>query len=138
MSERAFRNLPSELFLDQRPQALTEEEERLKREIYEKLQPRRRTYIDRIGYENWDPFQKPKEPLDMRTDVGRRTVDQLLKAFLEEAGRHRNVDAAYGAAAAECALGMVTRNERYLAIFDFCCWYREMLEAEAGRRKPVA
>ena len=37
-----------------------EEREALKKAIYEQLSPRRRKYIDRVGYEAWDPFQDPK------------------------------------------------------------------------------
>ena len=39
-----------------------EEQEKQKRAIYESLSPRRKKFIDRIGYEKWDPFQEPKDP----------------------------------------------------------------------------
>ena len=47
------------MFRDSTKQELTEEQEQLKREIYERMNPRRRKFIDRIGYDEWDPFQKP-------------------------------------------------------------------------------
>ena len=31
----------------------------LKRTIFEKLKPRRRKFIEKIGYDAWDPFQEP-------------------------------------------------------------------------------
>ena len=65
------------------PQNLTTEQETLKRQIYEKMRPTRRKFVDRIGYENWDPFQEPNHPLDMRVDAGMRTTEQLLNAFLQ-------------------------------------------------------
>ena len=57
----------------------TAEEEKLKRDLYEKIPPRRRKFIDRIGYENWDPFPEPNEPIEIRTDVTKRTAQQLLQ-----------------------------------------------------------
>lgn len=56
------------MFRDSTKQELTEEQEQLKREIYERMNPRRRKFIDRIGYDEWDPFQKPNDPMDIRVD----------------------------------------------------------------------
>ena len=64
-----YGSIPATVFRDGTPQQLTDEQEALKLEIYERMNPRRRKFVDRIGYDNWDPFQKPNEPLDMRTDV---------------------------------------------------------------------
>ena len=54
-----LRFIPATVFRDGTPQRLNEEQEQLKREIYERMNPRRRKFVDRIGYDNWDPFQKP-------------------------------------------------------------------------------
>lgn len=40
------------------------------------MNPRRRKFVDRIGYDNWDPFQKPNDPLDVRLDVTKRTTQR--------------------------------------------------------------
>ena len=40
------------MFRDSTRQELTEEQEKLKREIYERMNPRRRKFIDRIGYDD--------------------------------------------------------------------------------------
>ena len=58
-SELSF--IPATVFRDGTPQRLNEEQEQLKREIYERMNPRRRKFVDRIGYDNWDPFQKPND-----------------------------------------------------------------------------
>ena len=70
-SELSF--IPATVFRDGTPQRLNEEQEQLKREIYERMNPRRRKFVDRIGYDNWDPFQKPNDPLDVRLDVTKRS-----------------------------------------------------------------
>lgn len=74
-----------------------------KREIYERMNPRRRKFVDRIGYDNWDPFQKPNEPLDMRTDVSKRTTQQLVNEFLRDAAKKGPYGKAYSKGATECA-----------------------------------
>ena len=53
----------------EKPRELTAEEEKLKRELYERISPRRRKFIDRIGYDKWDPFPQPNDPVEIRPDV---------------------------------------------------------------------
>ena len=65
------------MFRDSTKQELTEEQEQLKREIYERMNPRRRKFIDRIGYDEWDPFQKPNDPMDIRVDPSIRGVAEF-------------------------------------------------------------
>ncbi len=125
-----FGSIPATVFRDGTPQQLTEEQEALKREIYEKMHPRRRKFVDRIGYDNWDPFQKPNDPLDLRTDVTRRTTQQLVNEFLRYAAKKGAYGKDYSKGAVECALGVVNRDEKYLGIFDFCNWYCELLKKE--------
>lgn len=122
--------IPATVFRDGTPQTLTDEQEQLKREIYEKMNPRRRKFVDRIGYDNWDPFQKPNDPLDIRLDVTKRTTQQLVREFLQLAASKGQYSNDYGRGALECALGVVNRDEKYLGIFDFCLWYHELLKKE--------
>ena len=119
------------IYRDGAPRTLTAEQEALKREIYERMAPRRRKFIDRIGYENWDPFQKPNDPLDIRLDITKRTTQQLVREFLQQAGdRDERFGNDYRRGALECALGIVNRDEKYLGIFDFCLWYHALLKQE--------
>ena len=119
------------IYRDGAPQALTEEQEALKRELYEKMPARRRKFIERIGYAQWDPFQKPNDPLELRLDVTKRTTQQLVREFLQQAAdREKRLGNDYRRGALECALGVVNRDEKYLGIFDFCLWYHKLLQKE--------
>jgi hypothetical protein len=120
---------PSDL-LDQRAERVfTPEEEEQKRHFYEHISPRRRRFVDRIGYENWDPFAAPKEPMDLRTDISRRTVQELVQDFMKTAvGRMHGGEYARGAT--DCAVGIVAGDEKYRGVLDFCVWYHEMLQKE--------
>lgn len=111
------------------PQTGDAEYEALKREMYEKLPPRRRVFIDRIGYDAWDPFQKPNDPMDIRLDVTKRTTQQLVRKFLQYT-EEKDVGNDYRRGALECALGLVNRDEKYLGILDFCLWYAALLKEE--------
>ena len=80
-------NVHASMYRDGAPQELTPEQEASKRKMYEKLKPRGRKYVDRIGYENWDPFMKPNDPLDIRQDVTKRTTQELVREFLQTVAR---------------------------------------------------
>ena len=117
------------LFEEEAPRDLTAEQARLKREIYEKMHPRRRKFVDRLGYDLWDPFQDPKDPLDIRTERSQRTAQDLLDEF-SRAHADASRDRAYRAGAVECAIGIINKDEKYQGIFDFCLWYHDLLKKE--------
>lgn len=117
------------LFAEEQPRELNAEEQRLKQEIYEKMNPRRRKFVDRLGYDLWDPFQSPKDPLDMRTERSQRTAQDLLNEFSRAKGMAAR-DKSYRAGAMECAFGIINKDEKYQGIFDFCLWYHDLLQEE--------
>lgn len=122
-----------QLFLPETPTALNEEQKRLKKEIYERMNPRRRKFIDKIGFDQWDPFQEPKEPLDMRKDRTNRTLQELIRDFMRQNNGSER-DLAWQKGAMECALGIIRRDEKYQGIFDFCLWYQKLLHGVINER----
>ncbi len=123
----------SSIFREEAPRELSPEQLELKRQIYEKMNPRRRKFIERIGYERWDPFQPPNDPLDIRTDLSQRTAQDLLGAFARECGAAKK-GRGYQKGVEECALGVINKDEKYQGIFDFCLWYHELLQREGHLR----
>ena len=119
-------------------------EEAQKRFMYEKMSPRRRKFVDRIGYENWDPFQAPKEPLDVRKESTGRTGHELVRDFMKSRARQsgrldraaspdprgQEAEAAYAQGVLECAISMVKGDEKFRGIYDFCLWYSEQIKDE--------
>lgn len=126
----------TDLFQELSSQELSKEQELLKRQIYEKMSHRRRKFVDRIGYEQWDPFQAPNEPLDMRRDATRRTAQELVREF-SRAHSGREKSPAWLKGAQDCALAVIIHDERYQGIYDFCLWYHELLQKE-GMLPPGA
>ena len=120
---------PSDLLIQGMPRTFTPEEEEQKRIFYEGMSPRRRRFVDRMGFDNWDPFAGPKEPMDLRTDQTRRTVQELVRDFMKSSmGQMHGGEYARGAT--ECALGIVAGQEKYQGVLDFCVWYYELLKKE--------
>ena len=108
---------------------LDEKEAVQKRAIYEAMSARGKKYVASVGYDAWDPFQEPKEPLDIRQDVTKRTTQELIRAFLQEKASE-GAGNIYGQGALECALGIVNKDERIRGMFDFCLWYEALLRRE--------
>lgn len=121
---------PSELLDAPRAaRVFSPEEEAQKRHFYESMSPRRRKFVDRIGFAVWDPFEAPKEPMDIRTDITQRTVQELVRDFLRSVSQEMH-GGEYARGVTECAQGIVARQEKYLGILDFCAWYHELLQKE--------
>ena len=106
-----------------------EESEGRKRAIFDAMSPRRQKHILKKGYEAWDPFQEPKDPIDIRRDPSRRTVHMLVDEFIMAQGV-QNTSSTYRRGVLEIALGIVNRDERYQGMYEFSCWYRELLKKE--------
>ena len=120
----------SSLFGKEEPaRQFSPEEDEQKRLFYEKMSPRRRRFIDRIGFANWDPFEAPKEPMDIRIDGTGRTIQQLVNEFLQSPlAEHQEGEFARGAL--ECAFGLVNNEEKHRGAFAFSIWYHNLLEKE--------
>jgi hypothetical protein len=91
-----------------------EEAAERKRVIYESLAPRNRRYIDRIGYEKWDPFEEPKEPIEIRKDATKRTSQQLVREFLQSCPME-DYSNTYGRGVLDMCIGIINNDERYKA-----------------------
>jgi len=112
------------------PKTLTPEEEACKRAIYDKIPPRRRRFIDKMGYDNWDPFQKPFDPIDIRIDSSKRTSQQLMQEFLQSLPAGSPVSTDYSQGAWEMCVGVINASERFKGMFDFVQWYARVLDKE--------
>jgi hypothetical protein len=112
--------------MDKLPKA---EVELRKRAVFEAMSPRRQKHIEKMGYDRWDPFQEPNDPIDIRRDSTKRTTQQLVREFLQsiEGDHYTN---SFGQGAFDIAMGIVNKDERYRGMFEFACWYRDLVERE--------
>jgi len=112
------------------PKTLTPDEEAHKRAIYDKIPQRRRKFIDKMGYDNWDPFQKPFDPIDMRIDTSKRTSQQLMRDFMQSLPPGTPVSTDFSQGAWELCVGMINGADRFKGMFAFVQWYAELLKKE--------
>ncbi|MBW2250098.1 MAG: hypothetical protein JRF60_05585 [Deltaproteobacteria bacterium] len=60
-----------------------EEVEQRKKAVFDAMSPRRQKHILKKGYDKWDPFEEPKDPIDIRKDQTKRTTQELVREFLQ-------------------------------------------------------
>ena len=104
-----------------------EEEEKRKGAIFEGMSPRRQKHILKKGYEKWNPFLEPKDPIDIRKDKTKRTTQQLVREFLQTKSSE-DYSNAYGGGVFEMCLGIVNDDDKYKGMLEFSIWYRELLK----------
>ncbi|MGD9973348.1 MAG: hypothetical protein AB7S77_09830 [Desulfatirhabdiaceae bacterium] len=110
-----------------------EQEDVRKKAIFDSMSPRRQQHIQKKGYEKWDPFCEPKDPIDIRRDKTKRTTQMLVREFLQTRLTD-DYSNAYGSGVLEIALGIINDDDRYKGMYDFSCWYRDLLIRE---EKPI-
>ncbi|QGY41769.1 hypothetical protein GM415_17120 [Pseudodesulfovibrio cashew] len=103
-----------------------EEIEERKQYMYGKMSKRRRKFVDRMGYENWDPFAAPFDPIDIRQDRTGFTSDQLSHMFVRASGQNKNQE--YIDAVNEFNVMLVMNFEKVRPVFEYCLWYAEHLK----------
>lgn len=106
-----------------------EEEQKRKKAIFESMSPRRQKHIIKKGYDTWDPFQEPKDPIDIRKDKTKRTTQELFRAFLQSKS-DENYSNAYGSGVFEMCHGIINDDDKYKGMFEFSIWYQELLKRE--------
>lgn len=112
----------------------SKEEAFRKQAIFDSMAPRRQKQILKRGFDKWDPFQEPKDPIDIRQDKTKRTSQVLIREFLQTLDSD-NYSTDYANGAFEICLGIINENEKYQGMFDFSCWYRELLIREGFENK---
>ncbi len=112
-----------------------EEAESRKKAVFDSMSPRRQKHIlGKMGYEKWDPFQEPKDPIDIRRDQSKRTTQMLVREFLQSR-TFEGYSNSYGSGVLELCMGLMNDDERFRGMFEFSCWYRDLLESEKAEKE---
>lgn len=106
-----------------------EEIEERKKAIFDAMGKRGQKQILKKGYEDWDPFQEPKDPIDIRKDKTRRTSQDLIREFLTRIDPDE-YDNTFAQGAFEMCLGIINNDEKIKGMFKFACWYDALLKKE--------
>jgi hypothetical protein len=106
-----------------------EEEKKRKKAIFDSMSPRNQKHILKKGYDQWNPFQEPKDPIDIRKDKSKRTSQMLIREFLQSKDQETYSNA-FGNGAVEICLGVINDDDKYWGMYEFSCWYRDLLLKE--------
>ena len=107
-----------------------EETEQRKKAVFDSMSSRRQKHIlKKVGYDKWDPFEEPKDPIDIRKDKSCRTTQQLVREFLQSRSAEEYSNS-YGRGALEMALGIINNEDRVIGMYDFAIWHRDLLKKE--------
>ena len=107
----------------------SQEVEDRKKAVFDSMSPRLQKHILKKGYDKWDPFQEPKDPIDIRKDKTKRTTQMLVREFLQsrDAEDYSN---AYGRGVLEMSVGIINDDDRFLGMYEFVRWHQELLKKE--------
>ena len=108
---------------------MSQEASARKKAIFDSMSPRGQKRILKRGYDKWDPFEEPKDPIDIRRDKTKRTTQQLVREFLQNCGREQYSNA-YGRGVLEMALGIINEDDRFIGMYEFSRWYEGQLRQE--------
>ena len=108
---------------------LSPEEQARKRAIFDSMSARRQKQIRKRGYDKWNPFQEPKDPIDIRKDRTKRTTQMLVREFLQSR-TFDDYSNAYARGVLEISLGLVNEEDRFRGMYEFSIWYHELLKRE--------
>nr|WP_124331451.1 hypothetical protein [Desulfonema ishimotonii] len=111
-----------------------EEAEKRKKFIFDSMSPRRQKHIiKKVGYDKWDPFQDPKDPIEIRRDPTKRTTQMLVREFLQSRS-HEEYSNTYASGVLDICLGLVNDDDRYRGMYEFSLWYKELLIKEGASK----
>ena len=100
--------------------------EERKKSIFDSMGKRGQKQILKKGYENWDPFEEPKDPKKIlkKRDEMKKTAQELTRDFLQQVSseKYNNI---YGKGAFDICFGIINQKEEYLGMYDFVCWYEK-------------
>jgi len=107
----------------------SQEVEDRKKAVFDSMSSRRQKHILKKGYDKWDPFEEPKDPIDIRKDKTKRTTQMLVREFLQS----RDSDGysnSYGRGVLEMAVGIINDDDRFLGMYEFARWHQALLKKE--------
>ena len=107
----------------------SQEAEERKKAGFEAMSARRQKHILKKGYVKWDPFEEPKDPIDIRKDPTKRTSQMLVREFLQSRS-FEEYSNAYGRGVLEMAIGIINDDDRFIGMYEFARWHQELLKRE--------
>jgi len=101
-----------------------EEYEFKKKAIFDGMSRRGQKWVLKIGYENWDPFEKPKDPRERIFGSASLKAGALVQEYFKSAGEKEESVAVHKELFELCR-GLLQGESRAKTIVDFCAWLQK-------------
>ncbi len=101
-----------------------EEYEFRKKAIFDGMAKRGRERILKIGYENWDPFEEPKDPRERIFSSESVMAGALVQEYYKAAG-DKQESVAVNKDLFDLCRGLLQGESRAKTIVDFCVWLKK-------------
>jgi hypothetical protein len=109
------------------------EAEERKKAIFDSMSPKVQKHILKKGYDLWDPFMEPNDPIELRKEKQNLTAREITRSFLG-ACDFSEYSNAFGQGAWEICKGLIDEDDRYKGMYAFCVWYqKEMAKTEKNK-----
>ncbi|MFZ2446711.1 MAG: hypothetical protein WAW37_10165 [Syntrophobacteraceae bacterium] len=104
-----------------------EEYDYKKKAIFDGMSKRGQERILKIGYDNWEPFEEPKDPRERIFGSASLKAGALVRRFYESAGNKEESVAMHKELFDLCR-GILQGEARAKTLYDFCTWYSKNAE----------
>lgn len=94
-----------------------------KKAIFDSMSKRGQERILKMGYENWEPFQEPKDPRERIFSPASQTSMALVDEFYRVEGLSRESVSLHKELFDLCR-GLLMGESRARAIFELCVWLK--------------
>ena len=102
----------------------SEERELKKKAIFDGMSKRGRERILKIGYENWDPFELPKDPRERIFSSASVRAGALVQEYYMAAGG-KGESVAVHRELFELCVGLLQGDGRAKTLVNFCAWLQK-------------
>ncbi|NLI31251.1 MAG: hypothetical protein GX422_00500 [Deltaproteobacteria bacterium] len=100
------------------------EREERKRAIFDGMSKRGQERILKIGYDEWDPFQEPKDPRERIFSSTSLKANALLRDFYIGQGIEEESAVTHKEMFDFCR-GLLQGERRALVLYEFCHWLKQ-------------
>jgi hypothetical protein len=103
-----------------------EEREFKKKAIFDSMSKRGQERILRVGYENWDPFQEPKDPRERIFGSASIKAGALIQEFYQLTGNKEDSVSVHRELFDLCR-GLLQGESRAKVMVQFCAWLEKKI-----------
>jgi hypothetical protein len=101
-----------------------------KKAIFDGMARRGQERILRMGYENWNPFQEPKDPRERIFSSASLKASALVREFLQAQAATQESPALFKELFELCR-GLLQGEARAQLMSDFCHWYQSRISSDS-------